>query len=82
MLDGQIRSMARQFQLVSWVINTVFFFIERMDAYERIILQWLIIVSVLYYSISCCWVYVISRRGIAKERSSFGSIFLLFFTHV
>ena len=51
MLDGQIRSMARQFQLVSWVINTVFFFIERMDAYERIILQWLIIVSVLYYSI-------------------------------
>lgn len=28
-----------------------FFFIERMDAYERIILQWLIIVSVLYYSI-------------------------------
>ena len=57
MLDGQIRSMARQFQLVSWVINTVFFFIERMDAYERIILQWLIIVSVLYYSICIVLMY-------------------------
>ena len=51
MLDGQIRSMARQFQLVSWLINTVFFLLERIDAYERKILQWLIIVSVLYYSI-------------------------------
>ena len=28
MLDGQIRSMARQFQLVSWVINTVFFLLK------------------------------------------------------
>ena len=29
-------------------------------------------------NISSCWVYVISRRGIVQQRSTFGSIFLLF----